>query len=31
MREQGFLSEEGAALIRFEDSLSPLLDALEVA
>ena len=29
MREQGFLSEEGAALIRFEDSLAPLLDALE--
>lgn len=29
MRGQGFLSEEGAGLIRFEDSLAPLLDALE--
>lgn len=31
MRDQGFLSETGAALIRFETSLDPLLDALEDA
>jgi uncharacterized protein (TIGR00730 family) len=31
MLDQGFLSPEGAAKIRFESSLDPLLDALEVA
>ncbi|MFD1721454.1 TIGR00730 family Rossman fold protein [Amnibacterium endophyticum] len=31
MREQGFLSEAGASMIRFESSLDPLLTALEEA
>ena len=29
MREQGFLSDRGASMIRFESSLDPLLSALE--
>ena len=31
MREQGFLSDRGASMIRFEASLEPLLSALEDA
>jgi uncharacterized protein (TIGR00730 family) len=31
MRAEGFLSDRGAAMIRFESSLEPLLDALEDA
>ena len=31
MREQGFLSSRGAAMIRFESDLEPLLAALESA
>jgi hypothetical protein len=31
MREQGFLSDRGASMIRFESSLEPLLAALEDA
>ena len=31
MREQGFLSDRGASMIRFESSLDPLLSALEDA